>query len=109
MTDLHISNDGAFFASAGADRTVKLWNYDEGSLYYTGEAHSGAVLGVKISPDEKTIVRGRPTTTTTTTTTTPTAAAAATTTTTAACAFSPQLANHSCNSQLAVRSQPFHG
>lgn len=56
MTALHISGDGTFFVSGSADRKIKLWNYDEGALYYTGAAHSGAVNDVKISPDEKTIV-----------------------------------------------------
>ena len=53
---LSISPDGINFASGGADKIVKLWNYDEGHCYYWGIGHSGAVKDVKIAPDQKNIV-----------------------------------------------------
>jgi len=56
VNTLNINKSGYYFVSGSADRKVLLWNYDEGSKYYEGEAHSGAVTKVKISPDEKTIV-----------------------------------------------------
>ena len=56
VNSLHVNADGKFFISGGADKKVNLWNYDEGSLYYTGEGHSGAINKVKISPDEERII-----------------------------------------------------
>lgn len=56
LNSLDINGDGRFFVSGGSDKKVTLWNYDEGSKYYVGEGHSGAVAVVKISPDEKRIV-----------------------------------------------------
>jgi len=56
VTALHINGDGKFFVVGGEDKKVSLWNYDDGSKYYEGEAHSGKVARVIISPDEQTIV-----------------------------------------------------
>jgi len=56
VNTLDISGDGRFFVSGGADKKVVLWNYDEGSKYYEGEAHSGAITKAKVAPDEQTIV-----------------------------------------------------
>jgi len=56
VNSLHVSADGSFFASGGADKKVNVWNYDEGSCYYVGEGHSGAVQKVRISPDESRII-----------------------------------------------------
>ena len=56
INSLSISPDGVMFASAGADRLIKLWHYDEGVVKYVGAGHSGVVKMVKISPDKKTIV-----------------------------------------------------
>jgi WD40 repeat protein len=53
---LHINGDGRFFASGGGDKRVNLWNYDEGSKYFEGIGHSGAVQALQISPDEQRIV-----------------------------------------------------
>ena len=44
VNSLHVNHDGKFFVSGGADKKVNLWNYDEGSKYYTGEGHSGSVV-----------------------------------------------------------------
>ncbi|KAG8464103.1 hypothetical protein KFE25_000271 [Diacronema lutheri] len=56
LNGLDISADGSFYVSASADRSVKLWHYDEGVCWYTGEGHSSAVTKVKISPDEQRLV-----------------------------------------------------
>ena len=56
VNSLHINDDGRFFVSGGGDKKVVLWNYDEGSKYYEGDGHSGAVSRVRISPDERRVV-----------------------------------------------------
>ena len=56
VNSLHVNSDGRFFVSGGADKKVKMWNYDEGSMYYVGEGHSGSVSKVKISPHEDRII-----------------------------------------------------
>jgi len=56
VNSLHVNHDGKFFVSGGSDKQVNLWNYDEGSKYYVGEGHSGSVVKVRISPDEKRII-----------------------------------------------------
>ena len=35
---------------------MKLWNYDEGVCYFEGEGHSGSIVKIRISPDQRTIV-----------------------------------------------------
>jgi len=56
VNSLHVNSDGRFFVSGGADKKVVLWNYDEGSKYYEGQGHSGAICKVRISPDEQRII-----------------------------------------------------
>lgn len=56
VNTLDINSNGYFMVSGGSDKKVVLWNYDEGSKYFEGEGHSGAVSKVRISPDEKRIV-----------------------------------------------------
>lgn len=56
MNGLDISADGSFYVSCSTDRSVKLWHYDEGVCWYTGDGHSSAVNKVKISPDERRLV-----------------------------------------------------
>eukprot|EP01048_Picozoa_sp_COSAG05_P006553 COSAG05_NODE_432_length_9860_cov_10.291056_2_plen_606_part_00 len=53
---LAISTDGTSFISGGADRLVRLWNYDEGQTNAVGEGHSGSITDLKISPDTQTFV-----------------------------------------------------
>lgn len=53
---LSITQQGEFFVSAGEDKYVKIWNYDQGVCLYKGLAHSGAVTRVQISPNQEFIV-----------------------------------------------------
>lgn len=56
MTSLDITADGSRFVSGSADKTVKLWSYDEGLVEGIGAGHSGCVNKVAISPDLSCIV-----------------------------------------------------
>merc|ERR1719229_1360359 len=56
VNTLCMNADGRYFVAGGSDKKVTLWNYDEGSKYYSGEGHSGSVTAVRVSPDEKTII-----------------------------------------------------
>jgi hypothetical protein len=47
--------DGRHLASAGLDRTVRLWDRRSGALVRTYVGHAGFVRGVAISPDGSTI------------------------------------------------------
>lgn len=42
--------------SGGQDGILRIWNYDEGICYFSGEGHSGSITKLKISPDQKKIV-----------------------------------------------------
>jgi WD40 repeat protein len=48
VTSLDISPDGMAFVSGGADREVKLWNYDEGHCYFVGRGHSEPIVKVNL-------------------------------------------------------------
>ena len=56
MTTLDVEPEGTFFVSGSADKTVKAWHYDDGIAHAVGSGHSGTINGVKISPDQKSIV-----------------------------------------------------
>lgn len=51
LTSLHLDADARTFAVGGADRTVKVWMYDEGIPIAAGKGHSGTVSKVRFSPD----------------------------------------------------------
>ena len=55
---LHTSSpqDGKYFVSGGADKLVKIWEYDDGLVAGVGKGHSGPVTAVKFSPDQKKVV-----------------------------------------------------
>lgn len=53
---LAIMQQGEHFISAGEDKVVKLWDYDEGISYYQGIGHSGHVTKIAVSPNQKFIV-----------------------------------------------------
>lgn len=53
---LAISSDGDKFVSAGEEKIVQVWGYDEGFQYYTGVGHSGNITKCEISPDQEMVV-----------------------------------------------------
>ena len=48
---LATSPDGTLLASAGADKTIKLWSLPEGTLLKTLKGHTDEVWGLAVSPD----------------------------------------------------------
>ena len=56
MTTLDVEPEGTFFVSGSADKTVKAWHYDDGIAHAVGSGHSGTINGIKISPDQRSIV-----------------------------------------------------
>ncbi|MBW4422528.1 MAG: AAA-like domain-containing protein [Myxacorys californica WJT36-NPBG1] len=50
VTSVSLSPDGQLIASAGEDKTIKLWNCD-GSEFKTLKVHNGSVTSVSFSPD----------------------------------------------------------
>jgi WD40 repeat protein len=53
-----ISPDGALLASAGADKTVKLWDLATGQLRHTLTGHQKRVITVAFRPDGKVLASG---------------------------------------------------
>ena len=53
---MDITAEGNHFVSGGQDGILRIWNYDEGLCYYSGEGHSGFINKLKISPDQRRIV-----------------------------------------------------
>lgn len=51
LFDAEFSPDGTLIATAGYDRTIRLWNATDGSLLRELKAHNGAVFDVAFSPD----------------------------------------------------------
>jgi WD40 repeat protein len=56
INTLAMSEDGQYFASGGGDKTVKLWNYDEGFCASVGTGHSQSISSVVFSPDGRNVV-----------------------------------------------------
>ena len=45
-----VDPEGVCIVSGGADRTIRLWGYDEGHCYAVGTGHSSEVAKVAITP-----------------------------------------------------------
>lgn len=45
-----VDPEGVCIISGGADRTIRLWGYDEGHCYAVGTGHSSEVAKVAITP-----------------------------------------------------------
>lgn len=58
INDVTISPDGQLFASASADKTIKVWNLATGQEIYTLKGHASYVNVLAISPDGRTLVSG---------------------------------------------------
>jgi len=53
---LSMSKSGSHYVSAGEERLLKLWDYDEGVCKCIGVGHSGTITSAKIAPDQTFIV-----------------------------------------------------
>lgn len=53
LNALAITDQGEHFVSGGEDKVVKLWDYDEGLIYYQGVGHSGGITKVAIAPNQQ--------------------------------------------------------
>lgn len=53
---MDISSDGLYFVTGGADKLVKVWKYEEGSVTHVGTGHSGDITRLKICPNRQWIV-----------------------------------------------------
>lgn len=47
------SNNGNLFATGGTGQIVRLWDYRSTRPLYDGIGHSGTVMSIKFSPDDK--------------------------------------------------------
>eukprot|EP00756_Hemistasia_phaeocysticola_P015762 Hpha_TRINITY_DN15433_c0_g2::TRINITY_DN15433_c0_g2_i1::g.175930::m.175930 len=56
INSMDIAPDGESYATGGADKILKLWDYDEGAVVQIGLGHSGHIQKVKYSPDGNFIV-----------------------------------------------------
>lgn len=56
VNTLAITAQGEHFLSAGEDKILRLWNYDEGLSYYKGIGHSGAITKIGVSPNQQFVV-----------------------------------------------------
>lgn len=51
INSLDISPDGQLYLTGGADKIVKVWSYDAGSVLQVGVGHSGCIQKARFSPD----------------------------------------------------------
>jgi WD40 repeat protein len=53
LNALAITDQGEHFVSGGEDKIVKLWDYDEGIIYFQGVGHSGGITKIAIAPNQQ--------------------------------------------------------
>ena len=58
VTSVALTFDGKFIVSGSEDQTIKIWEYDTGTLVRTLTGHSDGVKSVAVSSDGKYIVSG---------------------------------------------------
>merc|ERR1712232_859251 len=56
LTTISMSRNGTYYVSGGAERLLKLWDYEGGVCKYIGVGHSGTITSAAISPDQTYIV-----------------------------------------------------
>ncbi|MEK7263465.1 MAG: WD40 repeat domain-containing protein, partial [Bacteroidota bacterium] len=58
ITSIVFSKDGKYIFSASNDKSVKMWDANDGSLKQTFAGHNGAVMTIAISSDGRFLVSG---------------------------------------------------
>jgi WD40 repeat protein len=58
VEDIKFSPDGKYFASAGDDGVIKLWEFATGRELRTFKGHTNAILTIAFSPDGKFLASG---------------------------------------------------
>ena len=53
LNALAVTDQGEHFVSGGEDKVVKLWDYDEGIIYFQGVGHSGGITKIAIAPNQQ--------------------------------------------------------
>ncbi|ELU13570.1 hypothetical protein CAPTEDRAFT_218269 [Capitella teleta] len=56
VNSMDILENGQHFVSAGDDKLVKVWLYDEGNCTHIGVGHSAQIVGVKVAPNNRFII-----------------------------------------------------
>lgn len=53
LNALAVTEQGEHLVSGGEDKVVKLWDYDEGIIYFQGVGHSGGITKIAIAPNQQ--------------------------------------------------------
>ena len=56
INSIDMFKSGEFFASAGEDREIKIWEYDTGIPKWRGLGNSGVINRIAISPNQAFII-----------------------------------------------------
>jgi WD40 repeat protein/serine/threonine protein kinase len=52
VTTLHLTNRGTQFVSSGADRLIKIWNFDDGSLFRSYTPHDRSITALDVKGEQ---------------------------------------------------------